>query len=99
MEQQQGPVCYVDPKSPPSSYAVAAALEGEPYAMARVAGATAMRGLFIVPGLAFAGVRGKKLVLGAAYGAVGITVALFVLYGLRRSKIMKDPWAGLGGLL
>lgn len=99
VEQKNGPVCYVNPKSPPSSYAVAAVLEGEPFAVARVVGATAVRSAFIVPGLALAGVRGRHLLWGAVLGATGITAALFALYGLRRARVMNDPYAGLGGLL
>lgn len=88
-EQTTSPGCYIDPNSPPSSYAVASVYEGDPNGWARVATATLMRAFFVAPGLAIAGVRGKKLVLGAVLGSAGITGALFVLYGLKRAGVMR----------
>lgn len=85
----KGPSCYVDPNSPPSSYAVAAVYEGEPGSWAKVATATAMRAFFICPGLAIAGVRGRQLVYGSLLGSCGITAALFALYGLKRAGVMR----------
>ena len=45
-----------------------------------------MRTTFILPGLYLAGVRGKKLFLGGLFGSLTITTALFVFYGLRRTR-------------
>ncbi len=41
-----------------------------------------------MPGLAVAGVRGKRLLYGSVLGSVGITAALFAVYGLRRAGIV-----------
>jgi len=67
-------------------------LEGEPGAVVRVITATAIRAAFILPGLALAGVRGRKLFVGAALGSTSITSALFILYGLRRAQLLQ--WRG-----
>ncbi|MFQ5339938.1 MAG: class I SAM-dependent methyltransferase [Anaerolineae bacterium] len=53
---------YVEKDSPPSSYAVAAALEKRPDAWGKVSSGTLQRALFLAPGLALAGVRGEQLV-------------------------------------
>ncbi len=89
MEKTTGPSCYIDPNSPPSSYAVASVYEGDPGAWPRVLTATAMRTFFVLPGLAAAGVRGRQLLLGSLFGSVGITAALFALYGLKRAGVVK----------
>jgi hypothetical protein len=83
---------YVEKDSPPSSYAVAAALEKRPGAWGKVASGTLQRALFLAPGLALAGVRGDQLVKGAVLGSMGITVWLFFLYSLRRRGYVK-VWA------
>jgi hypothetical protein len=87
-----GPQCYLQPGSPPSSYAVAAVLEGEPGGWGKVAIGTAQRAMFIVPGIAIAGGRGKTLWLGAVLGSVGITLMLFAFYGAQRRGLVAD-WA------
>lgn len=89
MATQTGASCYVDPSSPPSSYAVASVYEGDPGAWGRVVVATGLRTVFVLPGLAIAGVRGRQLLLGSFLGSVGITAALFALYGLKRAKVMQ----------
>jgi hypothetical protein len=76
---------YVDQQSPPSSYAIAGALEGEPGAWGRVLLVTALRAFCIAPGLYLGGVRGKHVVTGSVMAAVTITGALFMLYGLKRA--------------
>lgn len=88
-ETKSGPSCYVDPNSPPSSYAVAAVYEGDPAGWAKVATATALRAIFVAPGLAVAGIRGRKLLVGSLAASAGITTALFLLYGLKRAGVMK----------
>lgn len=90
-EVKTGPNCYVDPNSPPSSYAVASVYEGDPGGWPKVATATLLRAFFVMPGLALAGIRGRKLVLGSIGGSVGITAALFALYGLKRSGVKWMP--------
>lgn len=75
---------YLERGSPPSSYAVAAALEGEPGSWGRVLVGTLQRSLFLAPGIALAGVRGEQLVKAALLGSAGITGVLFAIYSLRR---------------
>jgi hypothetical protein len=82
---------YLERGSPPSSYAMAAALEGEPGGWARVAVGTLHRSLLLTPGIALAGVRGGELVRAAVLGSAGITFWLFLLYSMRRGKLVK-PW-------
>jgi hypothetical protein len=76
---------YVDQQSPPSSYAIAGALEGEPGAWGRVVLVTLARAFCIAPGLYLGGVRGRQIVTGSAMAAVTITGMLFALYGLKRA--------------
>ena len=63
--------------------------EGDPTGWLQVAAATGLRSLFVMPGLALAGVRGRKLVVASLAGSVGITLALFAVYGLRRAGIVS----------
>lgn len=49
-EQQERPP-GVEDRAPPSSYAVASVLDGDPGAIVRLAGLTMLRGCFIVPGM------------------------------------------------
>lgn len=77
---------YVRPKSPPSSYAIAAVLEGERGAWWRVARATGTRALLLIPGLWVGGVRGTALFTGALAGSAGLTVALYRYYWRKRRR-------------
>lgn len=43
--------CDVEPQGPPSSYAVAAVLDGESGAIPRLVGLTVLRAIFIIPAL------------------------------------------------
>jgi hypothetical protein len=61
--------------SPPSSYAAYALAEGERGALLRFAGLTVLRALLIAPGVALAGARGQKLILGSLAGSAVISVA------------------------
>jgi hypothetical protein len=76
---------YVEPQAPPSSYAIAGALEGEPGAWGRVFLVTFARALCIAPGLYIGGVRGRQIVTGSIGAAVTITGMLFALYGLKKA--------------
>lgn len=76
---------YVAQKSPPSSYAIAGAIEGEPGAWGRVLLVTAARAFCIAPGLYLGGIRGRQIVTGSVGAAVTITGMLFALYGLKRA--------------
>lgn len=81
---------YVESSSPPSSYAIADVYEGQPGAWGRVLVSTAQRGLFILPGLWLARVRGPQLLIGSITGSVTITLALFGFYGLRRYGVFRS---------
>ena len=75
---------YVEAQSPPSSYAVAAAVDGEPGAWSRVLLVTFARAFVIAPGLYLGGIRGTKLLTGAAMASTTITAMLFALYGMKK---------------
>jgi hypothetical protein len=79
---------YVDRNSPPSSYAVASLLEGEPGAIGRVVEATFLRTLFVIPGLyAATPLRGKQLLTAALAGSASITLSLMIYYMLRKNGL------------
>lgn len=75
---------YVEDNAPPSSYAIADMIEGKPGSLSRVVKLTAVRSLFLVPGLYVAGVRGPTLLKGAAWGSVGLSLYLLGLYTSRK---------------
>lgn len=81
---------------PPSTYCALAFIEGQPGAAWRFAGATAVRSLFILPGLAFAGARGWKLVGSSLAASMSISTVLLLYYGYQRAKSLKSgqpaPW-------
>lgn len=77
--------------SPPSTYAILAALNGEPGAWMRVATSTAMRAGLIAPGLYVAGFRGWDLAKASVAGSLSITTMLFFYYGLLRKDLSKPP--------
>ena len=74
--------------SPPTSYAAHAALKGTPRAIAAFAGLTLLRSLIIAPGLALAGIRGKKLVQAslAASGTISATALAYVFVSDRKKR-------------
>jgi hypothetical protein len=76
----------IERDAPPSTYAIAAALDGEPGAWPRVASLTAVRAAMIWPGLYLAGIRGWRSAAGAAAGSTAITVLLLGYYGLKRGQ-------------
>ena len=84
-----GEAPYVEPDAPPSSYPVAAVLEGEPGGWPGVILGTVKRSVFIAPGLALAGIRGKKLVLGSVYSSAVVTAWLFALYLARKKNYVE----------
>lgn len=77
---------YVEAQAPPSSYAIADMIEGKPGALPRVVKLTALRSVFLVPGLYVAGVRGPALLKGAAWGSVGLSLYLLGLYSTRKRR-------------
>jgi hypothetical protein len=76
---------YIEQQSPPNSYAIAGALDGEPGAWGRVLLVTALRAFCIAPGLYLGGVRGRQIVTGSAMAAITITGSLFALYAAKRA--------------
>ena len=70
---------------PPSTYAIAALMEGQPGSIGRVANLTLSRMVFIAPGLFLAGVRDpKKLLTLTASVSVSLTAGLALLYWVHR---------------
>ncbi len=81
---------YVPAESPPTMYAIAAALEGEPGGWARVGTGAAQRAIFLAPGiwagLTLAGAKPRfgEVASAAVVGSATITGFLFVLYAWKR---------------
>lgn len=71
----------------PSSDSVQSAIRGESGALGKVVVSTALRSLFIMPGMAIAGVRGTKLVVGSLLSSATITAMLFLFY---RKPMMEE---------
>jgi len=66
---------------PPSTYAIAALVDGEPGALGRVVELTLTRSMLIAPGLYVAGIRDPGSLVKATLGAtVSITVGLAIVY-------------------
>jgi len=73
--------------SPPTSYAAHAVLQGNRGSILAFAGLTLLRSLLLAPGLALAGIRGKKLLYGSLAGSGVISgVALAYVFMLDRKK-------------
>jgi len=79
-------MAYLEHNAPPSSHAIADALEREPGAWPRVLRLTLWRSAVLSPGLFLAGIRGWRLAGGAVLGSGAITAGLFVYYGRRRAR-------------
>ena len=75
--------CLVPPKSPPSTYQIAAFLDGEPGSAWRVATLTGQRAFFIGTGLYLSGIRGKQLLKGAVYASSVVTLWIMGIYLLK----------------
>jgi len=76
--------------SPPTSYAAHAVLQGNRGSIFAFAGLTLLRSLLIAPGLALAGIRGKKLFYGSLAGSGVISgVALAYVFMLDRKKKLE----------
>jgi hypothetical protein len=83
-----------DRGSPPSTYAVLAVMEGEEGAWGRVALATGVRALAILPGLWAVGLRGWKLPGWSLAASTSITLWLFALYSLKRHGVNPSTLLG-----
>lgn len=90
---------YLEDQAPPSSYAVAAWLEGQPGSGVRLMGLTALRTVFIVPGLLagswiIPGVKiGKLQALGlGSFVSSTITggMILYYLFERRRTQAFRS---------
>ena len=77
---------YAEPQSPPTTYAIAAVLDGEPGGWTKVILGAAARSVFLAPGLAVSGLRGRQLALSAVLGSISITTMLFPYYMLKRKR-------------
>lgn len=76
----------IEPKSPPSTYAIAALVDGEQGALLRVAELTAVRAAMIGVGLWFAGLRHRQLVAASASASLAVTVILGLDYRARARR-------------
>ena len=83
--------------SPPSSYAAYALVDGERGAVLRFAGLTLLRALLIAPGIALAGVRGQRLILGSLAGSGFISMAA-VGYAFVSKRQQLPPAPAVGPL-
>ena len=83
--------------SPPSSYAAYALVDGERGALLRFAGLTVLRALLIAPGVALAGARGQKLILGSLAGSAFISAAALG-YTIASKKQATPPLDPVGPL-
>ncbi len=84
----------IEAQSPPSTYAIAAVIDGDPNAWGRVAYLTAIRAAMIWPGLRLAGIKGRDAMAGAAMGSAFITLLLLADYSFKR-RPTKVVWAHL----
>ena len=75
--------CLVAPKSPPSTYPIAALLDGEQGAGWRVASLTVQRAFFIGTGLWLAGIRDRKLLVGSLTASATVTFWIMGAYLLK----------------
>ena len=84
----------VQKKSPPSTYAIAAMMEGEPGSKARAVGLTVERAAILATGLYVAGFRGRSLIRGALFGSGAITAWISLDYWLKhRGYKGLTPWS------
>tara|TARA_Y100000310_G_scaffold135227_1_gene134104 strand:+ start:918 stop:1196 length:279 start_codon:yes stop_codon:yes gene_type:complete len=74
----------VQQKSPPSTYAIAALMDGEPKSVRRVAGLTLERAFFLGTGLFLSGLRGRQLIKSSVLASTAITAWIIGDYALRR---------------
>lgn len=77
---------YIEANAPPSSYAIADVIEARPGAWPRTVGLTAWRSVVIAPGLALAGVRGRRLVAGSIGASCVLTAYLLGYYWVAKRR-------------
>lgn len=77
---------YIEPQAPPSTYAIAAAIEGHPGGWPRMVGLTLWRAVVLLPGLWVGGVRGWTLPTAALGGSTAITAYLYFYYKTAKEK-------------
>ena len=83
----------VELRSPPSTYAIAAWMDGEP-ALGRVVGLTLERSFFIGTGLYLAGLRGRELVRGALFASSAVTAWIVADLAMKaRGLSGLTPWS------
>lgn len=94
----------VERESPPSTYAVAAVINGEPGAIFRLWGVTLLRGAFIFPGVwlgaKLMGVKdatGWKLVTMSMAASSSISLGLLGLYWIQSKLAPERPAPSLEG--
>lgn len=80
---------YVEQGAPPSAYPISRVIEGDMSGWGGVFTGGLIRSLFIAPGLALSGIRGKQLITASLLSSATITSGLFVLYALRKKGIVR----------
>ena len=70
----------IPPQSPPSTYAIAAYVDGSPGSWYRVLKLTAVRSLMIGSGLYAVGFRNDQLIKGSIASSIAITAWLMIGY-------------------
>jgi hypothetical protein len=84
------PDAFVPPQSPPTSYAIAGMLNGEPDGFFRVVKGMVQRTAFIAPGLWIAGIRDpKQLVKTSLITSTSISALLIALFAMERAKVIE----------
>jgi hypothetical protein len=78
--------CLVELQAPPSTYAIAAWLDGEKGSAMRVAGLTVQRAVFIGSGLFLAGFRNRDLVVGALAASATVTAWIAGDYSIKKRR-------------
>lgn len=79
------------PHAPPSSYAIASLIDGEPGSLGRVAVLTLQRSLIVSPGLYLSGLRGRQLVRSSLLASASVTGLLVAWYWLKYKRGVRLP--------
>lgn len=77
---------YVPRESPPSVYAAAAVVEGQPGAWTNLVMNTLLRAVLLMPGLAIGGVRDLRTNVTAALTASGLLSGIILIHYYTKSR-------------
>jgi len=83
------PDAFVERESPPTSYAIAALLNGEPDGPFRLVKGILQRTIFIAPGLWVSGIREpKQLLLSTIVTSTSVSLFLIAFFALQRQGVI-----------